>query len=468
MITIAEPVQSQTIASGTSIQISGTASDFNWNPFTPSPKIESVTAQLDGGPPVNLAFTSTGFWWLITNVTYQGSIPAPANGDHQITVTAKFDLDTFQAQVSFTVAIPTSQHALYRGTDNLIHELRSSPTTGWEVGPLDQTTHMPAASGDPCAYADSDNILHVVYPGAGGLLHDLAWSPGTGWQMGQLDQLPHVPRAIGHPSSYDFDGTQHVVFLGFGGVIHDLVWTPGTGWQIGELDQTPSMPAAAGSPSGTMTPSPFDRGPRPDEQHVVYRGKDWLLHELWWSWETQRPPITHWVVGAIDQVPSVALAAEGASIFYWYILHVIYRGSADALLHELVWDFDGGWRVGSLDQVARPPAVGNPNSYYVMADDTWHVVCAGTAGVVHELVSSSAGWQLSGLDRVPNVPAAAGDPCGYALDDGTQHIVYRGTDNLIHELVWSQGTGWQVGTLAQVPNMPTAYGDPRALLGPGF
>jgi hypothetical protein len=68
---------------------------------------------------------------------------------------------------------------------------------------------------------------------------------------------------------------QHVVYRGTDDRIHELWWSDGPGWAEGELAaQTATAPAAAGDPAGYVLNG---------TQHVVYRGTDDRIHELWWS-----------------------------------------------------------------------------------------------------------------------------------------------------------------------------------------
>ena len=71
-------------------------------------------------------------------------------------------------------------------------------------------------------------------------------------------------------------GTQHVNYRGTDNHIHEL-WWDNTGWHHNDLSNAAGgAPTAAGDPAGYM----FDAQAT---QHVVYRGTDNHIHELWWN-----------------------------------------------------------------------------------------------------------------------------------------------------------------------------------------
>src|SRR5437867_2515630 len=76
---------------------------------------------------------------------------------------------------------------------------------------------------------------------------------------------------------FDAQGTQHVVYRGDDSHIHELVWSGTSGWQHNDLTNASGAASKAlGDPAGYM----FDAQ---GTQHVVYRGDDSHIHELWWS-----------------------------------------------------------------------------------------------------------------------------------------------------------------------------------------
>jgi serine/threonine protein kinase, bacterial len=130
-----------------------------------------------------------------------------------------------------------AEHVVYRGTDNGIHELWSEGTT-WHHYPLSASVGAPAAAGDPTGYwFDAEKTQHVVYRGLDdGHIHELWWGSGSnGWHHNDLSASVGAP-AAGDPKGYVFDAqrTQHVVYRGADNGIHEL-WSAGPNWSHTDL-----------------------------------------------------------------------------------------------------------------------------------------------------------------------------------------------------------------------------------------
>jgi hypothetical protein len=229
-----------------------------------------------------------------------------------------------------------SQHVVYRGADNHIHELWRKVTTGWHSGDLTAATGAIAAAGDPAGYVfDAQGSQHVVYRGTDNHIHELWRKVTTGWQSGDLTAGSGAIAAAGDPAGYVFDpdlplGSEHVVYRGTDNHIHELWWKYTTGWQSGDLTAGSGATAAAGDPAGYV----FDAQ---HSEHVVYRGTDNHIHELWWK------VTTGWHSGDITAATG-ATAAAGDPAGYVFDAeflrlgseHVVYRGT-DNHIHELRW-----------------------------------------------------------------------------------------------------------------------------------
>jgi hypothetical protein len=125
---------------------------------------------------------------------------------------------------------------------------------------------------------DALGTQQVVYRGEDGHIHQLWWDATNGWGRGDLTAVTGGPQAAGDPSGYVHDalGTQQVVYRGEDNHIHELWWDAENGWGRGDLTDVTGAPKAAGDPSGYV----FDAQ---GTQHVVYRGVDGHIHELWWG-----------------------------------------------------------------------------------------------------------------------------------------------------------------------------------------
>ncbi|MGI8667697.1 MAG: hypothetical protein ACR2N4_17005 [Jatrophihabitans sp.] len=318
--------------------------------------------------------------------------------------------------------------------------------TRWSANDLTSAAGAPAAASDPFGYTwDVDSTEHVVYGGVDGHVHEL-WFNGS-WHHNDLSVASHAPAGAapaGGPYGYTWsvDHTQHVVFRGVDGHVHEL-WFNGS-WHHNDLSTAAAAPLASGGVAGYTWSVD-------STEHVVYRGVDGHVHELWFNGS--------WHHNDLTNAAGAPIATGNPAGYTWSVdstQHVVYRG-ADGHVHEL-W-FDGSWHHNDLTGAAGAPlATGNPFGYTWSVDSTQHVVYRGADGHIHELWFSG-GWHHNDLTAAAGGPSLAGsDPFGYTWDvDSTQHVVYRGADGHIHEL-WFSG-GWHHNDLT------TAAGNPGAAVG---
>ncbi len=267
------------------------------------------------------------------------------------------------------------------------------------------------------------------------------------WNTDDITATTAATAAAGDPSGYMFDaqGTQHVVYRGTDGHIHELYWNGA--WNTDDITATTAATAAAGDPSGYM----FDAQ---GTQHVVYRGTDGHIHELYWNgaWNTDDITATTAATAAAGDPSGYMFDAQGTQ-------HVVYRGT-DGHIHELYWN--GAWNTDDITATtAATAAAGDPSGYMFDAQGTQHVVYRGTDGHIHELYWNGA-WNTDDITATTAATAAAGDPSGYMFDaQGTQHVVYRGTDGHIHELYWNGA--WNTDDITATTGATAAAGDPSRL-----
>jgi hypothetical protein len=67
----------------------------------------------------------------------------------------------------------------------------------------------------------------------------------------------------------------HVVYRGVDNDIHELYWQNGA-WSVNDLTATTGAPAAAGDPNGYV----FDAQ---EQMHVIYPSADGHIDEFWWT-----------------------------------------------------------------------------------------------------------------------------------------------------------------------------------------
>src|SRR5207247_1739888 len=128
--------------------------------------------------------------------------------------------------------------------------------------------------------------------------------------------------------------------------------------------------------------------------------------------------------------------------------HVVYRGT-DNHIYQL-WRDPTDWRISDLTAATgAAPAAGDPAGYAFEADGgRQHVVYRGTDDHVHQLWRNPAGWHTNDLTAAPGPPPATGDPAGYAFTArATQHVVYCGPDDHIYQLWWDI-TGWHISDVS--------------------
>jgi Fungal fucose-specific lectin len=282
---------------------------------------------------------------------------------------------------------------------------------------------------------------------------DVWYRAQTGWHHNDLSSAASAPASAGNPAGYLFNaqGTQHVVCRGPDNHIHEL-WWDNDGWHHNDLSSATSAPDAAGDPTGYM----FDAS---GTQHVVYRGADNHIHELWWDNDGWH----HNDLSSATSAPDAAGDPAGYMFDAQGTQHVVYR-AADNHIHELWWDNDG-WHHNDLsDAASAPDAAGDPAGYMFDAQGTQHVVYRAADNHIHELWWDNDGWHHNDLSDATSAPDAAGDPAGYMFDaQATQHVVYRGADNHIHELWWDND-GWHHNDLSSATSARDAAGNPAGYM----
>jgi hypothetical protein len=251
----------------------------------------------------------------------------------------------------------------------------------------------------------------------------------SGWHHNDLTIAAGAPDAIGYPAGYVFDarGEQHVVYRGDDNHIHELWWNS-EGWHHKDLNIAAGAPQAVSDPAGYV----FDaRG----EQHVVYRGADNHIHELWWNSEGWHHKDLTSTASAPDPLIGSGWPPAGYVFNGQGTQHVVYQGE-DHHFHDLWWD-SNGWHFNDLTIASG--AQTDPNLEFVLSRPACYVFDA--RGEQHVFYNA-----------------------GKVLVEGTVHI---GQDSHIHELWWNND-GWHhndlniaAGVLAgegsHVSGNPAAY-----------
>jgi hypothetical protein len=322
-----------------------------------------------------------------------------------------------------------TQHIVYRGGDTHIHELWNRAGKPWGHVDLNNLTGAPSVASDPTGYSwEKDETQHIVYRGNDNHIHELWFRKGADWAHADLSRQTDAVAAVGKPVGYvwESDQSQHVIYLGADNHVHELWNKPGTGWNHSDLSRATDAPAAADAPIGYAWESD-------STQHVIYRGADNHIHELW------NRVGSGWRHSDLSRATNAPSAAGTPTGYAWEgdgTQHVMYRGT-DGHIHEL-WVRQGiGWQHVDLSQrTSAPSAASSPVGYVWEGDGTQHVMYRGTDGHIHELwYRSDIGWNHSDLTALTSSPAAIGDIAGYAWEgNGSEHVMYCANDKHIHEL----------------------------------
>lgn len=228
-------------------------------------------------------------------------------------------------------------------------------------------------------------------------------------------------------------------------------------------------PDAAGKASGYIF---WPQG----AQHVVYRGTDGAIHDVWW---TENGWFHTDASGAADADAATA-DPHGYPLNDQHVHCVAY--CAGTKLVELSWsqvdslgpDADAelatAWRADVLYEAPRggPRPVGRPVGgvftpnrgvvYRLDNNQLFSVVQAGIQGA----------WSRSQLNA-GTVPQAASDPTGFVMSETnldvttilSRHVFFRSADGHIHELRSdAAGTSWQYQDLTAATGAPAAVGNP--------
>lgn len=219
----------------------------------------------------------------------------------------------------------TTQHILYRGIDGQLHELWNRRDVGWQHKPLGLDTGAPPAASDPFGYAwGANRSQHVVYRGFDDHIYLLEKRVGDpAWQLSDLTALTGAVAANGRPHAYSWEGThsQHVVYRGRDGQIHELWHMPDRGWHHKNLGAELDAQTALGDPVGIGLAQ---------RQIVAYRGTDGHLHEMhkaadaaWTYYGPQQSDVSRLVAGPL----SIGRTKAGYSITYRATDNQIYHTS---------------------------------------------------------------------------------------------------------------------------------------------
>jgi catechol 2,3-dioxygenase-like lactoylglutathione lyase family enzyme len=178
-----------------------------------------------------------------------------------------------------------TEHVLYRGSDDNVHELFLANNGSWQHNDLTAAARAPKAAGDPNAFVEhKNNTEHVCYRTEQGDIIQLStrFKTTEGWRAEDLTKTTRAPKAAGDPSGYRLSEgglpgaiTDHVVYRDVDGNIQELfIGGPENRWALNNLSKDTNAPKAASDPTGyVFTPN--------KTQHVVFETAEGQIYELY-------------------------------------------------------------------------------------------------------------------------------------------------------------------------------------------
>ena len=320
------------------------------------------------------------------------------------------------------------QNIVYRDTRGRLIELWREAGGATGDGNLTEAGQAPTAKGDPSVYMDTvAGVQLVLYRGSDDNVHALHSTPG-GVGHDNLTGSASAPKAAGNPVGYFIPAgnLHHVIYRKADGNLQVLWWTGPEPAGHEDLTVAAGALGAQGDPSAVLDSA---RG----EHLVFYRATDNHIHCLFWT----TGPAGHENVSGFAQAPQAIGNPFALYTPQDDMRHVVYRG-VDNHIHELWSIGTNPVAHGDASGVAgAPDAADDPVSFYSPDTNTRHVVYRATNGNVIELSSASGGaTAVVDLSLMALAPPAIGKPS--ALATGlNRHVVYRGTDNQIHEICWA-------------------------------
>jgi len=176
------------------------------------------------------AGTGTDKAWRSNDLTAEAKAPKAASAPTAYTMKA--------GRLGKTL----SHHVVYRGTDDQIHELYRQTDAKWEHMNLSAEAKGPKAAGQPCAFASEDtDVQHVFYRTSEGSLIDLFRRWGSTddkkWHLNDLTVEARAPKAVGDPCAYleqtglvSTSDIEHLVYRGEDGTVYELYAPPKSKW----------------------------------------------------------------------------------------------------------------------------------------------------------------------------------------------------------------------------------------------
>ena len=213
----------------------------------------------------------------------------------------------------------------YRGFDSHIHvvweEQRIRLFSIWTQDSPSKNAQAPYAAGDPCCLvSDNGDIQNIYYRGNDQRVYRL-WA-GQQWKKVDVTATAQTPLAAGEPYAYLLHNTIQVVcFRGVDGQIW-VCWWDGSAWGKRSPSIDCNAPAAAGDPSAVISPDGVF-------QHIVYRGIDGNIFQLWADEE--------WKLSTPTQEAGTSISAGNPSAYFYDKTFCIAYLGIDGAYYVIWW-----------------------------------------------------------------------------------------------------------------------------------
>jgi hypothetical protein len=387
-----------------------------------------------------------------------GLVPLSTPADDKPAARTVATADTGKEPVTVAAyAVDNVLHVFYRNNDGDILELyrgrKAEGTKDWASKNLMVETKAPKAASNPSAYFAKGNLglienatQHVLYRGTDDQIHELLLAPkAEKWEHRNVSADAKAPKAAGDPFGFlsETPLVQHVFFRTADGAIADLFRAQDEKtWRFNDLTAEAKAPRAAGDPcayqEGGTVPG------RAGTQHVLYRGDDSQIQELFLGSGQSK-----WGHNNLSREAKAPKAVGDPAAYVWQtdnVLHVFFRGE-DGGVYDLYRIRDGdnkAWRANNLTTEAKSSkAAGDPFCY--LDGTTQHVLYRGDNDQIHELflAAKQDKWKSNNISAEAKAPKASGDPSGFAIAD-VQHVFFPTTDGVYELSNDPKGTerGW--------------------------
>ncbi|MDT4292018.1 neuraminidase-like domain-containing protein [Methylomonas sp. MO1] len=319
---------------------------------------------------------------------------------------------------------------------------RADPTVDIEPAVSDPYGYAIDDRGMICiAYAGATKVYELVWSQLDSIMDDNE-QMGTGWQAETVYQASNPD---GHPEGKPYGG----VFLPQRGIVFRTkderllvtLRSPLGNWDTKEL--LPGIPKINSDPTGFVVTKTESGITTILSRHIIYLGDDGDIHELqsdFYGQNWSHKNITESIVGVVKPAPRSNPAAYTFQSHGTH--HVVYRGIDDRI-HEL-WGNSDLWNYNPIGANSTK-AKGDPVGYATEGFSEHHVVYRGENDQVVEL------WWLNGwhehilTNTVTSAPKAGSNLAGYSFEAmQTQHVVYFDENGNPQELYWNDGS-WHHG-----------------------